>query len=157
MSVLSLFVAGCSPCERLARLCPPQASKSEKEYIHDTLIREVHITDTLMLVKLVQETVRESVPIEDTARAETEYAEAEAYVNGGNIHLTLSNKDSAEVLVKRIETLERELHKAYKELQENSVQIVYQTRGIVKVFMWIGIIAVAYVVVRFLLFVLRKL
>ncbi|MCM1169975.1 MAG: hypothetical protein NC324_08590, partial [Bacteroides sp.] len=160
IAVLALLAAwtlsGCSPCERLSRRCPPIEYVRDSIHIHDTLIREVRITDTLMLVELVQETVRESVPIEDTAKAETDYARAEAYVDGSNIHLTLSNKDSAEVLVQRIETLERQLREAYREFENKKVQTVYKTRGIVKAGAWIGLASVILLLLRIAYLILKR-
>ncbi|MCM1168883.1 MAG: hypothetical protein NC324_02995 [Bacteroides sp.] len=160
MAVLALLAAwifsGCSPCERLSRRCPSVEYVRDSIHIHDTLIREVRITDTLMKVELIRETVNVTIPIKDTARANTLYANAVSWVDNDMLRLELSNRDSAEIMVQRIETLERQLREAYREIENNKVQTVYKTRGIVKIGAWIGLAAVAYMAIRLLILILRK-
>ena len=139
---LLLSVTGCDPCARLARRCPPAATVQDSVWVHDSVWVERWTTDTVVKVKLERETVRETVRIGDTARAETAYARALSYADGTRLVLRLENKDSAEMLVQRINTLESRLKEAYSARSEVKVQTVYKCRTVVKVGAWIGLAAV---------------
>lgn len=156
LAICSAFCS-CSPCERLARKCPPIEYVRDSIVVYDTFTRETTITDTLLYVRLIPEFVYLRNPVMDTARGETSFTRGMAWVDGEIINLTLVNKDSAEVLVQRIKTLERQVN-YWRKISENvKVKTAYRTRGIVKVGAWIGLIAAVYVLVRILMFVLRKL
>ncbi len=144
LSVLPLFFAGCSPCERLARRCPPVAYERDSIHVIDTLWFETIIIDTPTPVKLPPEYIYIEKQITDTAKGETSFTRGMAWIDGESLRLELINKDSAEVLVQRIKTLERQLHEEQKFKEKTVVDTEYRTRGIVKVFMWIGIAAVAF-------------
>lgn len=132
-------LCGCGgPCERLSRRCPPIEYVRDSIEVHDTFVRETTITDTLLYVKLITETERVVVGIEDTARAETAYARATAWTEGERLRLLLINKDSAEAMVQRIKTLERELHETQKIKEKTVVKTEYRTRGIVRFLAWTG-------------------
>ena len=137
-----LSLTGCDPCARLARRCPPAATVRDSVWVHDSVRVERWRVDTVVRVKLERETVREAVPLADTARAETAYARALSYADGTRLVLRLENKDSEEMLVQRINTLESRLKEAYSARSEVKVQTVYKCRTIVKAGAWIGLAAV---------------
>lgn len=152
----ALFFWGCSPCERLSRRCPPVEYMHDSIVVYDTLIRETIITDTVLDVRLTPEYVYVQTPITDTARGETAYTAGKAWVDGKQVMLTMRNKDSAEVLVQRIKTLERQVRESYREKETGKVQTVYRTRGIVKVGAWIGLVAVIIALLRIVVLIVRK-
>ena len=139
---LLLSVTGCDPCARLARRCPPAATVQDSVWVHDSVWVERWTTDTVVKVKLERETVRETVPIGDTARAETAYARALSYADGTRLVLRLENKDSAEMLAQRLHVLESRLKEAYNRRSETKVVTEYRTRGIVKAAAWFGLVVV---------------
>ena len=98
-------------------------------------------------VELERETVKEVVGISDTAMAETAYACAVSVVMGKSMVLKLWNKDSAEMLVQRINTLESRLKEAYSRRSETKVVTEYRTRGIVKAAAWFGLVALVVLLV----------
>lgn len=157
---LLLSVTGCDPCARLSRRCPPAASVQDSVWVHDSVRVERWQTDTVVRVRLERETVRETVDIGDTARAETVYAWALSYADGARLVLRLENKDSAEMLVQRINTLESRLKEAYSRRSETKVVTQYRCRTIVKVGAWIGLAAVlslfGYLAARIVSIVKRK-
>lgn len=153
---LLLSVTGCDPCARLARRCPPAEAVQDSVWVHDSVWVERWQTDTVVRVKLERETVRETVRIGDTARAETAYAWALSYADGARLVLRLENKDSAEMLVQRINTLESRLKEAYSARSEVKVQTVYKCRTIVKAGAWIGLAAVAALIV-FIVLKIKKI
>lgn len=113
--------------------------------------------DTVVRVRLERETVRETVPLTDTARAETAYACAVSYAIGQRIVLDLANKDSVEMLLSAY----HELRNAYREKRSNrnevQVQTVYKCRPIIQTGAWIGLAAIIYILVRIILFLRSKL
>ena len=144
---LLLSVTGCDPCARLARRCPPAEAVQDSVWVHDSVWVERWQTDTVVRVKLERETVKEVVGISDTARAETVYAWALSYADGARLVLRLENKDSAEMLVQRINTLESRLKEAYSRRSETKVVTEYRTRGIVKAAAWFGLVALVVLLV----------
>lgn len=150
---LLLGLTGCDPCARLARRCPPAATVQDSVWVHDSVWVERWTVDTVVRVKLERETVRETVRIGDTARAETAYAWALSYADGARLVLRLENKDSAEMLVQRINTLESRLKEAYSARSEVKVVTEYRTRGIVKASAWFGLVAL----VALLVFIVVKI
>lgn len=152
----TLFFWGCSPCERLARRCPPVEYVRDSIVVYDTFTRETTITDTLLYVRLMPEYVYVQTSVTDTASGETSYATGKAWVDGTRVMLTMRNKDSAEVLVQRIKTLERQLHEVQKLKEKTVVKTEYRTRGIVKVGAWIGLAAVVLTVLYIILWILKK-
>ena len=138
LAVLLSGLTGCDPCARMARRCPPAASVQDSVYVRDSVWVERWRVDTVVQVRLERETVRETVRIGDTARAETVYARALSYADGTRLVLRLENKDSAEMLVHRINTLEIRLKEAYSGRSETKVVTVYRTRGIIKAAAWFG-------------------
>lgn len=139
---LLLSMTGCDPCARLARRCPPAEAVQDSVWVHDSVWVERWQTDTVVRVKLERETVKEVVGISDTARAETAYARALSYADGTRLVLRLENKDSAEMLLQRINTLESSLKEAYSARSEVKVVTEYRTRGIVKAAAWFGLVVV---------------
>lgn len=144
---LLLSVTGCDPCARLARRCPPAATVQDSVWVHDSVWVERWTTDTVVKVKLERETVRETVPIGDTARAETAYAWALSYADGTRLVLRLENKDSADMLVRQLNALKVQLREAYSQRSETKVVTEYKCRTIVKAGAWIGLAAVAALIV----------
>lgn len=139
---LLLSLTGCDPCARMARRCPPAASVQDSVWVHDSVWVERWRVDTVVRVKLERETVKEVAGISDTAFAETAYACAVSFVMGKSMVLRLWNKDSAEMLVQRINTLESRLKEAYSGRSEVKVVTEYRTRGIVKAAAWFGLVVV---------------
>lgn len=160
LAVLLSGLTGCDPCARLARRCPPAATVQDSVFVRDSVWIERWRVDTVVRVRLERETVRETVPLTDTARAETRYARALSHVDGARLVLRLENKDSAEMLVQRINTLESRLKEAYKGRSETKVVTRYRCRTIVKVGAWIGLAAVlsllGYLAARIVSIVKRK-
>lgn len=150
---LLLGLTGCDPCARLSRRCPPAASVRDSVYVRDSVWIERWRVDTVVRVRLERETVRETVPIGDTARAETAYARALSYADGARLVLRLENKDSAEMLAQRLHVLESRLKEAYSWRSETKVVTEYRTRGIVKAAAWFGLAAL----VALLVFIVMKI
>ena len=150
---LLLSLTGCDPCARLARRCPPAATVQDSVSVRDSVRVERWRVDTVVRVRLERETVREMVRIGDTARAETAYAWALSYADGARLVLRLENKDSAEMLVQRINTLESRLKEAYSARSEVKVVTEYRTQGIVKASAWFGLVAL----VALLVFIVVKI
>lgn len=152
----ALYFSACSPCERLARLCPPVAYERDSIHVTDTLWFETLVIDTPMFVKLPPEYIYLVRHHNDTVKGETAFTRGMAWCDGESLNLKLMNKDSAEVLVQRIKTLERQL-RYWKRLKEHTiVKTEYRTRGIVKVFMWIGIASVVLIVLYIILRILKR-
>lgn len=150
---LLMLCVGCDPCARLSRRCPPAATVQDSVWIHDSVRIERWRVDTVVRVRLERETVRETVDIGDTARAETVYAWALSYADGARLVLRLENKDSAEMLAQRLHVLESRLKEAYNWRSETKVVTKYRTRGIVKAAAWFGLVAL----VALLVFIVMKI
>ena len=148
---LLLSVTGCDPCARLARRCPPAATMQDSVWVHDSVWVERWQTDTVVKVKLERETVKEVAGISDTAFAETAYACAVSFVMGKSMVLRLWNKDSADMLVRQLNELKVRLREAYSQRSETKVVTEYKCRTIVKAGAWIGLAAVAALIVYIVL------
>ena len=144
---LLLSVTGCDPCQRLARRCPPAEMVQDSVWVHDSVWVERWRTDTVVRVKLERETVKEVAGISDTAFAETAYACAVSFVTGNSMVLRLWNKDSADMLVRQLNELKVQLREAYSQRSETKVVTEYKCRTIVKAGAWIGLAAVAALIV----------
>ena len=153
---LLLGLTGCDPCARLARRCPPTATVRDSVWVHDSVWVERWRTDTVVRVKLERETVREAVPLADTAFAETAYACAVSFVMGKSMVLRLWNKDSADMLVRQLNELKVQLREAYSQRSETKVVTEYQCRTVVKIGAWIGLAAVAALIV-FIVLKIKKI
>lgn len=153
----ALYFSACSPCERLARRCPPVAYERDSIHVTDTLWFETLVIDTPMFVKLPPEYIYLVRPHNDTVKGETAFTRGMAWCDGESLNLELMNKDSAEVLVQRIKTLERRLLESYREKETGKVRTEYKTRGIVKVGAWIGLVAVVLTVLYLIFLVLKKI
>lgn len=154
---LLLSVTGCDPCARLSRRCPPVENAQDSVWIHDSVWVDRWRTDTVVRVKLERETVREAVPLADTARAETRYARALSYADGARLVLRLENKDSAEMLLSAYHTLRNAYREAVSSRHEVQVRTVYKCRPIVKAGAWFGLASLLYLIVSCVLFVRRQL
>lgn len=148
---LLLSVTGCDPCARLARRCPPAATVQDSVWVHDSVWVERWTVDTVVRVKLERETVKEVAGISDTAFAETAYACAVSFVMGKSMVLRLWNKDSADMLVRQLNELKVRLREAYSQRSETKVVTEYKCRTIVKAGAWIGLAAVAALIVYIVL------
>ena len=153
---LLLGVTGCDPCARLVRRCPPAATVQDSVWMHDSVWVERWQTDTVVRVKLERETVKEVVGISDTARAETAYACAVSFVMGKSMVLRLWNKDSADMLVRQLNEMKVQLREAYSQRSETKVVTEYKCRTVVKVGAWIGLAAVAALIV-FIVLKIKKI
>lgn len=136
--------SACSQCERLSRRCPPVASRTDSIHIHDTIMREVYIRDTIQVVRLVPEYIYVMAQAGDTAYAETAYARAMAWLCGGNVCLNMWNKDSAAVLVKQIEVLEQRLRETSRVSESVEVKTERYIPWFVRVLAWAGGLLIAY-------------
>lgn len=154
---LLLCITGCDPCQRLARRCPPAAGVTDSVFVHDSVWIERWRTDTVVRVKLERETVREAVPLADTAFAETAYAQALSCLHDGNLVLRLENKDSAEMLLSAYHELRKAYREAVASRHEVQVRTVYKCRPIVKAGAWFGLASLLYLIVSCVLFVRRQL
>ena len=153
---LLLGVTGCDPCARLVRRCPPAATVQDSVWMHDSVWVERWQTDTVVRVKLERETVKEVVGISDTARAETAYACAVSFVMGKSMVLRLWNKDSADMLVRQLNEMKVQLRGAYSQRSETKVVTECKCRTVVKVGAWIGLAAVAALIV-FIVLKIKKI
>lgn len=154
---LLLGLTGCDPCARLSRRCPPTATVRDSVWVHDSVWVDRWRTDTVVRVKLERETVREAVPLADTARAETRYARALSYADGARLVLRLENKESAEMLLSAYHTLRNAYREAVSSRHEVQVRTVYKCRPIVKAGAWFGLASLLYLIVSCVLFVRRQL
>ena len=154
--LLVLNICSCSPCEMLARRCPPVEYVRDSIHVTDTCWFETIIVDTPMVVKLPPEYIYIVRPHHDTVKGETAFTRGMAWCDGESLNLELINKDSAEVLVQRIKTLERQLRYWQKFREQTNVKTEYRTRGIVKVFMGIGIAAVVLIFLYIILWILKR-
>ena len=141
---LQCFMSSCTPCKQLERRCPPAVSRTDSIHIHDTVIREVYIRDTVQVVKLVPEYIYVMARAGDTAYGETEYARAMAWLCGGNICMQMWNKDSAAVLVKQIEILEERLREVSHLKNEVEIREVRYIPMFVRIMAWAGGLFIAY-------------
>lgn len=141
-ALMMVYCTGCSPCERLARLCPPQVSKSETHYVHDTTFVTKWQTDTSMMLALQQELSRVSALYQDTAHAETSYAIAQAWCTGGRIELGLWNKPVAPVYVPVYHEREETIHQEASNTTNTEVHEVYKTPLIMQIGALIGLLSV---------------
>ena len=155
--VLLLCAAGCDPCQRLARRCPPSAGVRDSVHVHDSVWVERWAVDTVVKVKLERETVKETAPFADTAFAETAYAQALSCLHDGNLVLRLENKDSAEMLLSAYHELRNAYREAVASRHEVQVRTVYKCRPIVKAGAWFGLASLLYLIVSCVLFVRRQL
>ena len=142
LALMLVYCTGCSPCARLARLCPPQVSKSETYYVHDTTKITKWQTDTAMSVALAYEIARSMVLETDTAHAETSYAVAQAWYTGDRIALELYNKPVAPVQVPIFHEKEETRHEEAKQETITEVQTIYKTPVIVQIGAYIGLLTV---------------
>lgn len=136
--IMLLLTMSCSPCERLARKCPPV---KEQVIVKDTVTIETIITDTIMKVDLPEqsrdvhsEMSKMDHGIPDTAYTKTDLAEAWAWHEGGITYLTLSNLPDAELRVPYARTNRFE---SYSE-KSTDVNVEYRTNGFVKLLAWVG-------------------
>lgn len=155
--LLLLCAAGCDPCQRLARRCPPAATVQDSVWMHDSVWVERWQTDTVVKVKLERETVKETAPPADTAFAETAYSQALSYLHDGNLVLRLQNKDSAEMILTAYHTLRNAYREAVSSRHEVQVQTVYKCRPIVQAGAWFGLASLLYLIVSCVIFVRRQL
>lgn len=149
VGILLATLPACSPCERLARRCPPVESARDSVYVHDTVVRNVYVRDTVQAVRLVPEYIYVMAPAGDTVRGETAYARAMAWLCSGNVCLRLWNKDSAAVLVKQVEVLEQRLREMSRVSERVEVRTERYVPWIVKVLAWAGGILILYTVGKF--------
>lgn len=152
----ALFLWGCSPCERMARRCPPVEYVRDSVWMHDTCYIERWHTDTVWRVRLERETVYVSATISDTAEASTAYAYALAWLDGTMIRLLLRNTDSADIFTRIYHERVTERTERGTSTENRTVVTVYKTRGIVKVGAWIGLASVIIALLRIVVFIAKR-
>lgn len=137
------FVAGmaaaCDPCRR----CVMPTGINTTTRVHDSVTVTVKVSRSLEPVHLLPGRASASVPDADTARAETDYAAAVAYLRGRSIVLEINNKDTAAALVRQIETLTERLREVSQTTESAIVKRELYVPGIVKALAWLGGAAVA--------------
>lgn len=142
LALMLVYCTACNPCARLARLCPPQVSKSETHYVHDTTTITRWQTDTALSVALASEMMRSTVLETDTAHAETTYAVAQAWFTGDAIAIELYNKPVAPVYVPIYHEKEETIHEEAQKETITEVQTIYKTPVIVQIGAYIGFLTV---------------
>lgn len=132
------FVAGmaaaCDPCRR----CVMPAGTDTTTYVHDTTTVTRYVHDTVEFVRLLPGRASTTATEADTARAETDYATAIAYLRGRNIVLEINNKDTAAALVRQIETLTERLREVSQRTENTIVKREKYVPGIVAGLAWLG-------------------
>lgn len=122
----------------------------------DSVNRRVTFNFVNQPVKLIPQYFSVSAPAGDTARAETAYSAAMAWLCGDNVNLQLWNKDSAEVLVKQIEILEERLREVSHLKNEVEIREVRYIPMFVRIMAWAGGLLIAYHVGKVVLKVLVR-
>ena len=122
--VLSIVLASCSPCKRLARKCPPQIITEVKDSVvyRDTIIYR----DRILEIKIPGDTVivEKTVPVKEDIfpiRAENDYATASAWVESSKLKLELIQKE--QVIKQILQNAEKETI-YWKEKYQNEKQTV---------------------------------
>lgn len=137
------FVAGmavaCDPCRR----CVTPAGTNTTTRIRDSVTVTIKVSRSLEPVHLLPGRASTTASGADTARAETDYATAIAYLRGRNIVLEIKNKDTAAALVRQIETLTERLREVSQTTENTIVKRERYVPGIVKALAWLGGAAVA--------------
>lgn len=133
-AVVALALTSCDPCRR----CVTPAGTNTTTYVHDTVTVTVYARDTVEVVRLLPGRASVSVPEADTARAETAYAAAIAYLRGRSIILEISNKDTAAALVQHIERLTERLRESSQTIESVVIKRERYVPGVVKAFAAIG-------------------
>jgi hypothetical protein len=153
--VLAIF-AGCSPCERLARRCPPNVIVKDSIIIKETIkykprfIYDTIPADTVKVERIVQ--VEKPIDI-DRISAVNKYAEAEAGVTASRLWLELRQKD--QVITHMLDSAEKEITYWREQYNEKDGTVVVKQRYIPKFYhvaAWYGacltIALLLYIVVR---------
>jgi hypothetical protein len=125
--VLAIF-AGCSPCERLARRCPPNVVIKDSLIIKETIkYRPRFIYDTIPGDTVrVERIVKTEIPIDiDQIQAENKYARAEAGVTGSRLWLELQQKN--QVITHILDSADREVT-YWKEMYRDKDSVIMVTQ-----------------------------
>lgn len=138
-AVTILGLTACDPCRR----CVMPGGTNTTTYVRDTVTVTVYIHDTVTVVRLLPGRASATAPEADTARAETDYATAIAYLRGRNIVLEINDKDTAAALVRHIETLTERQREVSQTTESAIVKRELYVPGIVKALAWLGGAAVA--------------
>lgn len=132
------FVAGmavaCDPCRR----CVTQAGTNTTTRIRDSVTVTIKVSRSLEPVHLLPGRASTTASEADTARAETDYATAIAYLRGRNIVLEIKNKDTAAALVRQIETLTERLREVSQTTENTIVKRERYVPVIVAGLAWLG-------------------
>ena len=156
--ILTLMLASCNPCKRLARKCPPQVVTEIRDSIvyRDTVIYRDRIIydsipgDTIEVQKLI--------PVENKLNvspitADSKYAEATAWVESSRLKLRLRQKE--QVITHILDSADREVTH-WKEMYHNKNETTIVKQRYVpkfyRVASWYGagltILLLLYIVVR---------
>ncbi|MCM1531532.1 MAG: hypothetical protein NC048_02285 [Bacteroides sp.] len=138
-----LLLTACNPCAHYAQRCAPETTR-DSVWSHDTLIVERFHTDTLQPVALPKESIANTVISPDTATAETSLAHATAWLHQNQLHLTLRNKDTAQLLIAQLKELQRRITHQGRQTQTTQHIIEYRTRPLTKYLATTGAIALLY-------------
>lgn len=111
-------------------------------HIHDTVIRTVWQTDSSQIIALRRELERVRGMLSDTVRAETSFAVAQAWADGGTLLLELRNKDSARVEVPVYHEREESRHEEARTKETVKVVTEFRTRPLVAAAAWLGLVSV---------------
>lgn len=152
VAVIALALTSCDPCRR----CVTPAGVNVTTYVHDTTTVTVHVRDTVETVRLLPGQASATAPEADTARAETAYAAAVAYLRGRNIVLEIRNKDTAAALVRQIETLTERLREVLQNAENTVVKRERYVPRVVECLAWLGGMALAVMLFSAIFAVLRR-
>lgn len=133
-AVVALVLASCDPCRR----CVMPAGTNTMTYVRDSVTVTVKVNRSLEPVHLLPGRASTTAPEADTARAETDYATAIAYLRGRNIVLEIKNKDTAAALVRQIETLTERLREVSQNTENTIVKRERYVPVIVAGLAWLG-------------------
>ena len=154
--ILMVLLAGCNPCKRLARRCPPNVVVKDSIIIKETIKYKPRIIydtipgDTVRVERIVQ--VEKPIDI-DRISAENKYGEAEAGVTASRLWLELRQKD--QVITHMLDSAEKEITYWREQYNEKVGTVVVKERYVPKFYRvasWYGagltILLLLYIVVR---------
>jgi hypothetical protein len=154
--LLMIIMAGCNPCQRLARRCPPNVVVKDSIIIKETIkykprfIYDTIPGDTVRVERIVQ--VDKPIDI-DRITADNKYAMAEAGVTDSRLWLELRQKD--QVIEHLIDSAEKEITYWREQYNEKDGTVIVKERYIPKFYhvaAWYGagltILLLLYTVVR---------
>lgn len=133
MVALVVMFAGCNPCQRLARKCPPNVIVKDSTVYRDSVVYRTRIIrdtipgDTVRVDSLIPVEVPLNVP---PISADNKYAEAEAGVR--NSHLWLELRQKEQVITHLLDSAEREITHWRERYYEKEATTIIKERFVPK-------------------------